>query len=72
VFASSSLGEEGGEGVITSHHLIGRHLTIRLDTMLQAVEFPTGITNLAASLANMNGDTLTHFDGFFVFVLEKE
>jgi len=34
-------------------------LTIRLDAMLQAVEFPTGITNLAASLANMNGDTLT-------------
>jgi hypothetical protein len=44
--------------------------------MLQAVEFPTGITNLAASLANMNGDTLTssskHFDGFFVFVLEEK
>jgi hypothetical protein len=40
--------------------------------MLQAVEFPTGITNLAASLANMNGDTLTHFDEFFVFVLKKE
>jgi hypothetical protein len=40
--------------------------------MFQAVEFPTGITNLAASLANMNGDTLTHFDGFFVFVLEEK
>ena len=60
VLASTGLREEGVESIITSSNsLIGRHLTIRLDTMFQAVEFPTGITNLAASLANMNGDTLT-------------
>ena len=27
--------------------------------MLEAVEFPAGVTNLAAGLANMDGDTLT-------------
>jgi len=27
--------------------------------MLKAVEFPAGITNLATSLANVDGDTLT-------------
>jgi len=29
--------------------------------MLQAVELPTGVSNLAASLADMNRDTLTHY-----------
>merc|ERR1719471_39129 len=61
VFASSSLTEEGVEGVIsTSDGLVRRHLTIRLDTVLQAVEFPAGITDLASSLSNVDRDTLTH------------
>ena len=59
VFTSSSFGKECGEGIVSAHHLIGWHLTVRLDAMLQAVEFPTGITDLAAGLANMNGDTFT-------------
>merc|ERR1712045_939743 len=54
MLASSSLSKEGGEGVITAHQLVRWHLTIRLDAMLQAVEFPAGITNLATGLANVN------------------
>ena len=60
VLAGSSLAEEGVEGVVSSTDgLIRRHLSIRLDTMLQAVEFPSGITNLDSSLSDMDGDTLT-------------
>ena len=51
--ATSSLGEEGLERVI-SEGLVRGHMTIRLDAMLQAVELPTGIANLATGLANMN------------------
>lgn len=60
MFSSSSLTEEGIEGVITTpHSLVCRHLTIRLDAMLQAVQFPTGITDLDSGLANVYGDTFT-------------
>jgi len=58
--ATSSLGEEGLERVI-SEGLVRGHMTIRLDAMLQAVELPTGVSNLATSLADMNRDTLTHY-----------
>merc|ERR1719376_1715060 len=60
VLASSSFGEEGSEGVISTHQLVGWHLTVRLDAMLEAVEFPAGITDLATGLANVNRDTFTH------------
>ena len=60
VFPGSSLTEERVEGVITtSDGLVRRHLTIRLDTVLQAVEFPAGITDLDTGLTKMNRDTLT-------------
>ena len=60
VFSSSSLTEEGVEGVVsTSDGLVRRHLTVWLDTVLQAVEFPAGITDLDSGLAKMNRDTLT-------------
>lgn len=55
VFPSTSFAEEGVEGVVTSPDgLIWGHLPIRLDTMFQTVEFPTSVSNLDASLANMN------------------
>jgi len=61
VFSSSSLAEEGVEGVITtSDSLVRGHLTIRLDTVFQAVEFPTSITDLNSGLTEMDRDTLTH------------
>ncbi|CAG0921309.1 unnamed protein product, partial [Notodromas monacha] len=55
VFASPCFTEEGVEAVITSSKsLVGRHLSIRLDAMLEAVKFPAGITNLDSGLADMN------------------
>ena len=61
MFTRASLREEGVEAVISSGRclLIWRHGSIRLDAMFQTVEFPTGIANLATSLANMDWDTLT-------------
>ena len=59
MLARSSFSEEGGEGVIATHQLVRGHLAIRLDTVLQAVELPAGITDLATGLANVDGDTFT-------------
>ena len=39
--------------------LVTWHLPVRLDSMLKAIQLPTGITNLAASLTNVDRDTLT-------------
>merc|ERR1719398_677465 len=55
VLASASLGEEGVEGVIaTADGLVGRHLAIRLDAVLEAVELPAGVTDLATALADVD------------------
>jgi hypothetical protein len=63
VFASTSFTEEGVEGVITtSDGLVTWHLAIRLDSVFQTVQFPTGITDLDTGLANMDRDTFTHID----------
>jgi hypothetical protein len=60
MFSSSCLTEKGVEGVITtSYSLVAWHLTIRLDTMLQTVQLPAGITNLDTGLTNVDRDTLT-------------
>ena len=57
MLASASLAEEGVEGVITaSDGLVTGHLAIRLDAVLQAVQFPAGITDLNTGLANVDGD----------------
>lgn len=54
MLASTGLAEEGVEGVIsTSDGLVSGHLAIRLDSMLQAVELPAGISDLDSSLANV-------------------
>ena len=61
MLASSCLIEEGVEGVISSPNgLVTSHLAIRLDAMFQAVELPAGIADLDTSLANVDGDALTH------------
>ena len=60
MLSSSSLAEEGVESIITvSNGLVRGHLTIGLDTVLQAVELPAGITDLGTGLAKMNRDALT-------------
>ena len=60
MFACTSLTEEGVEGVVsTSNRFVTWHLTIRLDTMLQAVQLPACISNLYTGLAHMDADTFT-------------
>ena len=55
MLASAGLREEGVEGIVSiTNRLVGGHLTIRLDTMLQAVELPAGVTNLRSSLSNVD------------------
>ena len=55
VLSSSSLGEESVEGIIsTSNGLVGGHLSVGLDSVLEAEEFPTGVTDLDTGLSNVN------------------
>ena len=58
MIATSSLGEEGLEGVVPKC-LVRGHAAIGLDSMLEAVELPTGVSNLDSGLADMDRDTLT-------------
>ena len=47
----TGLGEEGVERVVAAaDRLVGRHLAVRLDAVLEAVELPAAITNLATAL----------------------
>ena len=49
---STGLGEEGVERIITATDgLVGGHLAIRLDTVLEAVKLPATVTDLATGLA---------------------
>ena len=55
VLTGTSLGEEGVEGIITTTDgLIGGHLTVRLNSVLEAVEFPTGVTDLDTGLTDVD------------------
>jgi len=61
VLASTSLGEEGVESVITTTDgFIGRHLTIRLDSVLKAEKFPAGVTNLDTGLSDVDRNNFSH------------
>ena len=54
MFTGPSLAEEGVEGVITSPDgLVRWHLSIRLDTVLQTVELPTGVADLDSGLSDV-------------------
>ena len=60
VFSSSCLREESVETVVSpSDGFVTWHLAIRLDPMLKAVEFPTGVANLHSGLATVDADTFT-------------
>jgi hypothetical protein len=55
VLAGSCFTEESVEGVITAtDRLVRRHLSIRLDTVLEAVQFPARIANLDSSLSDVD------------------
>ncbi len=60
MLAGAGLREEGVEGVVAAADgLVGGHLAVGLDAVLQAVELPAGIADLATGLADVNGDALT-------------
>lgn len=60
MFASAGLAEESVEAVVASANgLVRRHLPIRLDTVLQAVQLPAGISYLDSGLTDVDRDTLT-------------
>jgi len=55
VLAGTGFREEGVEGIITSTDgLVGGHLTVGLDAVLEAVKLPAGVTSLDTSLTKMN------------------
>ena len=61
VLASTSLGEEGVESVVAAtDSLVGGHLAVRLDAVLEAVKLPARVTGLDTGLADVDGDNLTH------------
>merc|ERR550537_1476734 len=67
VLASPSLREEGVERVVaTADGLVRRHLAVRGNAVLEAVELPAGVTDLGAGLANVDGDAFTHVESWRV------
>ena len=58
MLSTSSLGEEGLEGVVPEG-LVGGHVAVGLDAMFEAVELPAGVSDLATGLADVDGDALT-------------
>jgi len=55
VLAGAGFGEEGVERVVTTTNgLVRRHLTIRLDTVLEAVKLPAGVTGLDTGLTDVD------------------
>jgi hypothetical protein len=61
MFASTCFGEESIERVIASANcLVAWHLTVRLNSMLEAEELPASIANLNASLSEVKAKSFTH------------
>ena len=55
VLASTGLGEEGVESIITtSDGLVRWHLTVRLDSVLEAEKLPACVTDLDTGLTNVD------------------
>ena len=66
VLTGTSLGEEGVESVVTTTDgFIGWHLTIRLDTVLEAEKLPAGVTNLDTGLTDVDRNDFSHGEKFF-------
>jgi hypothetical protein len=61
VLAGTGLAEERIERIVTTtDRLVRRHLTVRLDTVLQAVQLPARIADLDTGLPDVNGNDFTH------------
>jgi len=62
VFSSSGFREKGVEGIISSSDgFIGWHLSIGLDSVFKAEQFPAGVTDLDTTLSDMNRNYFSHF-----------
>jgi len=60
MLAGAGLAEESVEGVVSAaDSLVGRHSTVRLDAVLQAVQLPACVANLHTGLSNVDRDALT-------------
>jgi hypothetical protein len=63
MLSSTGFREEGIERIITAADgLVAWHLPVRLDTVFETEQFPTGVSYLDTALANMNADCFTHFE----------
>jgi len=61
MLSGTCLREEGVECIISSTDgLVARHLTIWLDTVLEAEELPAGVTNLDTTLTQVEAEDFTH------------
>jgi hypothetical protein len=61
VLSGTSFREKGVEGIITtSDGLVRWHLTIRLDTVFKAEEFPASVTDLDTTLTDVNSNDFSH------------
>ncbi|MDF5361655.1 hypothetical protein P3687_25370, partial [Vibrio parahaemolyticus] len=50
------------EGVVSSANgLVTRHLSIGLNAVFKAIEFPAGVSDLDTGLTNVDRDALSHF-----------
>ena len=68
VFAGTGLREEGVEGIITATDgLVRGHLAIRLDTMFETEELPTGVTDLNTGLTDVDAECFAHDESWGVF-----
>jgi hypothetical protein len=55
VLSRAGFAEEGVKGIVSSANgLVTWHLSIRLDAMLKAVQFPTAVSGLDTGLAHMD------------------
>ena len=58
VLSGTGLGEEGVEGIVASSDgLVGGHLAVRLDAVLEAVKLPAAVTGLDTGLSHVDRDT---------------
>jgi hypothetical protein len=70
IFALSSLREEGAEALVWLSGLaLISQVSIRLNTMLEAVKLPARVCNLATGLADVDRDDFSH-DYFISRVLK--
>ena len=66
VFTRTSLREKGVETVVAATNgFIAWHLSVWLDTVLEAVELPTSVSDLNSGLADVDRDAFSHFQEVF-------